>query len=106
MDDEPEVREEGFYWVALGQNPPEVAYWERAEWWLCGEGRPVAARGGDGREGTARVQAPAVSGGLMLRWGQIDDWPSAVPGSLGSAVSLSPQHTPRSRAQSGPMPQL
>ena len=36
MDDEPEVREEGFYWVALGQNPPEVAYWERAEWWLRG----------------------------------------------------------------------
>ena len=31
---------EGFYWVVLGQNPPEIAYWERDEWWLCGEGRP------------------------------------------------------------------
>jgi hypothetical protein len=24
-----EVREEGFYWVVLCQNPPEIAYWER-----------------------------------------------------------------------------
>ena len=23
-----------------GQNPPEIAYWERCEWWLCGESRP------------------------------------------------------------------
>jgi hypothetical protein len=22
-----EVRQEGFYWVILGQNPPEIAYW-------------------------------------------------------------------------------
>ena len=36
----PEPREEGFYWVVLGQNPPEIAYWERGEWWLCGEDRP------------------------------------------------------------------
>ena len=34
-----EARQEGFYWVILGQNPPEIAYWERGEWWLCGEGR-------------------------------------------------------------------
>ena len=27
-----EAREEGFYWVILGQNPPEIAYWERGEW--------------------------------------------------------------------------
>jgi len=26
-----EAREEGFYWVVLGQNPPEIAYWERGE---------------------------------------------------------------------------
>ncbi len=26
-----EAREEGFYWVILGQNPPEIAYWERGE---------------------------------------------------------------------------
>jgi hypothetical protein len=26
--------------VILGQNPPEIAYWERGEWWLAGEPRP------------------------------------------------------------------
>jgi hypothetical protein len=25
-----ESREEGFYWVVLGQNPPEIPYWELA----------------------------------------------------------------------------
>ena len=25
------ARLEGFYWVILGQNPPEIAYWERGE---------------------------------------------------------------------------
>ena len=35
MSDSPE--EEGFYWVILGQNPPEIAYWERGEWWLAGD---------------------------------------------------------------------
>ena len=29
-----EARSEGFYWVVLGRNPPEIAYWERGEW--CG----------------------------------------------------------------------
>ena len=24
-----EARQEGFYWVVLGRNPPEIAYWER-----------------------------------------------------------------------------
>ena len=23
-----------------GQNPPEIAYWERGEWWLAGDARP------------------------------------------------------------------
>jgi hypothetical protein len=41
-----EARLEGFYWVILGQNPPEVAYWERGEWWLAGEPQTVAAGGG------------------------------------------------------------
>ena len=31
-----EARKEGFYWVILGQNPPEVAFWERGQWWLAG----------------------------------------------------------------------
>ena len=40
MDQNTPAWEEGFYWVVLGQNPPEIAYWERGEWWLCGEDRP------------------------------------------------------------------
>jgi hypothetical protein len=40
MSDDPSAREEGFYWVVLGQNPPEIAYWERGEWWLAGGARP------------------------------------------------------------------
>jgi hypothetical protein len=39
MADTPEIHDEG-YWVVLGQNPPEVAYWERGEWWLCGNEKP------------------------------------------------------------------
>jgi hypothetical protein len=35
-----EAREEGFYWVILGRNPPEIAYWERGEWWLAGDPHP------------------------------------------------------------------
>jgi hypothetical protein len=31
------ARQEGFYWVVLGRNPPEIAYWERGEWWLAGD---------------------------------------------------------------------
>lgn len=31
---------EGYYWVQLGRNPPEIAYWERGEWWLAGDARP------------------------------------------------------------------
>ena len=26
--------------MVLGQNPPEIAYWERGEWWLAGDARP------------------------------------------------------------------
>ncbi|HET7881600.1 MAG TPA: hypothetical protein VFL55_11990 [Acetobacteraceae bacterium] len=40
MNDGPEIRDEGFYWVVLGQNPPEIAYWERGEWWLAGDAKP------------------------------------------------------------------
>jgi hypothetical protein len=35
-----EVRQEGFYWVILGHNPPEITYWERGEWWLAGDSKP------------------------------------------------------------------
>jgi hypothetical protein len=40
LDGDTEARLEGFYWVILGQNPPEIAYWERGEWWLAGGSRP------------------------------------------------------------------
>ena len=40
MSDTSEIREEGVYWVVLGQNPPEIAYWERCEWWLAGDAKP------------------------------------------------------------------
>jgi hypothetical protein len=26
--------------VVLGQNPPEIAYWERGKWWLAAVARP------------------------------------------------------------------
>jgi hypothetical protein len=43
------ARPDGFYWVILGQNPPEIAYWERGEWWLEQKGEcdvwPKAANG-------------------------------------------------------------
>jgi hypothetical protein len=29
--------------VELGQNPPQIAYWERGEWWLTGNARPRQA---------------------------------------------------------------
>jgi hypothetical protein len=32
--------EQGYYWVILGQNPPEIALWQNGEWWLCGNARP------------------------------------------------------------------
>ena len=44
MSDDPNAREEGFYWVVLGENPPEIAYWERGEWWLAGVARPACRR--------------------------------------------------------------
>jgi hypothetical protein len=43
MNDNELGRPEGYYWVRLGQNPPEVAYWQGGEWWLCGNDRPWEA---------------------------------------------------------------
>ena len=34
-----ETRPDGFYWVILGQNPPEIAFWNRGQWWLAGDQR-------------------------------------------------------------------
>ena len=36
----PPATEEGYYWVILGQNPPEIAFCQGGEWWLCGNARP------------------------------------------------------------------
>ena len=35
-----EARPEGFYWVVIDQNPPEIAYWARGEWWRAGAAKP------------------------------------------------------------------
>ena len=35
-----EARKEGFCWVVLGRNPPEIASWERGEWRLAGNPKP------------------------------------------------------------------
>ncbi len=58
------LQEQGFYWVVLGQNPPEIAYWERGQWWLCGEDRPWQPEAV-----TVAIQARAASGGLIADWG-------------------------------------
>ena len=34
-----DARQEGLYWVILNQNPPEIACWERGEWWPAGDPR-------------------------------------------------------------------
>ena len=63
-----EARLEGFYWVILGQNPPEIAYWERGEWWLAGDAKPLVPGGGDCRQRPAGVQAAPGAGGVRLHW--------------------------------------
>ena len=45
-----EVRQEGFYWVILGQNPPEIAYWERGAVVAGRRPQAVAPGGGDRRQ--------------------------------------------------------
>jgi hypothetical protein len=34
------MREEGFYWVRLGDGTPEVGSWENGRWWLTGNEVP------------------------------------------------------------------
>ena len=41
-----EARLEGFYWVVLGQSPPEITYWVCGEWWLAGEAKPWHPKAG------------------------------------------------------------
>ena len=43
IDTPAEPRAEGFCWVILGRNPPEIAYWERGDWWPAGDARPWQA---------------------------------------------------------------
>jgi hypothetical protein len=56
-----DARPEGFYWVVLDNKPPEIAYWERGEWLLAGDGRPWRADAGTVVPG---VQAAADAGGV------------------------------------------
>jgi hypothetical protein len=37
MSDDPSAREEGFYWVELGQTRRRSPTGERGEWWLAGD---------------------------------------------------------------------
>jgi hypothetical protein len=39
-DDLTDLHSEGFYWVVLGQSPPEIACWVGGKWWLAGEAKP------------------------------------------------------------------
>ena len=41
--------------MILGQNPPEIAYWERGEWWLAGEAKPRHPEAGIERGKARRV---------------------------------------------------
>jgi len=80
------ARLESFYWVILGQNPPEIAYWERGEWWLAGDAKPwypeavtvvsdrlvfkpLIGAGGMSRDG-ARGHQPAAAGRMGGATGQ------------------------------------
>jgi hypothetical protein len=60
-----EARQEGFYWVILGQNPPEIAYWElgaaaypEAAWTMSGE---QFRRIGAGHVAALRALAPGAA---------------------------------------------
>jgi hypothetical protein len=51
----------------LGQDPPEIAYWERGEWWLVGgRSQAVATGGGDCRQRSVGGQAVIDSDDMML----------------------------------------
>jgi hypothetical protein len=71
-----EARPEGSYWVVLGRNPPEIAYWERGEWWLAGDPKPwqpeaVSATGCRWRErpgGRGSQPTQFRRGRHMFRW--------------------------------------
>ena len=59
-----EARDEGFYWVVLAPNPPEIAYWQRGEWWLAGDPRP--GRGGTAISASPRL-VPVAAFGPVIR---------------------------------------
>ena len=77
-----EARPEGFYWVILGANPPEIAYWERGEWWAGRRFATVAGGGGDRCQRPPGVQASPGARGMMIRGNRRhfgDDLPAAEP---------------------------
>jgi hypothetical protein len=50
--------------AVLGQNPPEIAYWERGEWWLA-RCETVAPRGSDRRQRPTGVPPAPRAGGVV-----------------------------------------
>jgi hypothetical protein len=64
--DNEEPQEEGFYWVVVGQNPPEIAYRERGEWLLCGQEHP-GNRCRDCCQQPPRLQTATGSCGMIFR---------------------------------------
>ena len=54
--------------MVLGQNPPEIAYWERGQWWLCGEDRPWQPEAVTVASNRARIQTPPGSGAYATIW--------------------------------------
>jgi len=42
-----EARQAGFYWVILGARTRRRSPWERGEWWLAGDAKPLATAGTD-----------------------------------------------------------
>jgi hypothetical protein len=76
MSDDPNAREEGFYWVVLGENPPEIAYREHGEWWLAGDARPWQPDAVKRAQRQAGVQAAADAGCRIRRLAPVTAPPS------------------------------
>jgi hypothetical protein len=99
-----EVRQEGFYWVILGQPPGDSLLGARR---VVAGGRfqAVAPGGGDRRQRTAGVQATVGAGRMMIRgdWRDFrDDPPSGPPHGAGSgSATRRPSTSHRARAVIG-----
>ena len=76
----PATREAGFYWIKLGHNLPEVAYFFDGAWWLSGADRPWDCSGVKPLSGRLEFErASSGATGLILE-------PEAPARNLGGAV--------------------